>query len=290
MAPPTIEGWRIRRRPDGRRLRPRRAVVVGDTPPAIEVARSLIASRLGEVVLSAATQGRARLAAEELDGAARTIVGLDGAAPADVLVVCDVPGAPSAAEAAGSAALWAARSSPDAAIVLMTAEGEACCSAAARRSGLPPWLILAPGGIPTAEAEQRRLARRLRADGSQISVPVIGGAGVGWRPVKRYTAVAGIPVIEACLGEAPDRQDGPVPRPGGRDRGSLVASGVALARAVLQDRRRVLSCCAWVDGRFGITGAFVSLPVPVGSRGAEDPLPMKLTLEERAFLQSAAVA
>jgi malate dehydrogenase len=69
---------------------------------------------------------------------------------------------------------------------------------------------------------------------------------------------------------------------------ALAAAAVVLARAVLRDRRQVLSCGTWVEGAWGIPGGFVTAPVRVGARGAEEPLPLRLTLEEQAFLQRAA--
>lgn len=283
----TTEGWRIRRRRSDRRLRPRRALIVGTGPAALQAARELAGAGCAEVVLSVPTRGGALSAAGTLGGVARVLVGLDEAAPADVLIVCDeghgtfAPGG-----GAGSAALWAARHAPDAVLILLAVDGPAACGEALRRSGLPPWSILAPGGMPLAATVRARLARRLGVDACQIAAPVIGGGKAGMRPLPRYTTIAGIPLHEPCLGAGGSGAEAaPATEPA-----ALVSAGVELARAVLQDRREVHSCCAWVEGRFGIAGAFVTLPVPVGARGAEDPLPLRLSLEERALLQRAAPA
>jgi malate dehydrogenase len=261
--------------------------VVGNGPAAVEAARGLAAHGSAEVLISVATRGAARAAEEALGGAVRAIVGLDDGAPADVLMVtADCHGAFSSGGAAGSAALWAARNCPDAAIILLAGDGAGACREAARRSGLPSWLILAPGGMPLAATERGRLARVLGVDASQIAVPVIGGAKTGWRPLRRYATIAGIPLSEPCLASlSAHTESGEGPGP---PEILLVSSAVMLARAVLQDRRQVLSCCAWVEGFFGIAGAFVSVPVRVGARGAEEPLQMRLSLEERALLQHAA--
>jgi malate/lactate dehydrogenase len=40
-----------------------------------------------------------------------------------------------------------------------------------------------------------------------------------------------------------------------------------------------------VQGAFGLPGGYVSAPVRVGARGAEEPLELRLSLEERAALQ-----
>ena len=106
------------------------------------------------------------------------------------------------------------------------------------------------------------------------------------RPLSRYATVAGIPaeMLERPGGRAvaPWRTD----RTAGSE--AIVAATVALATAVLEDRRQIFSCAGWVDSAHGLPGAFVSVPMPVGARGAEEPLPLRLTLEEKALLQRAA--
>jgi malate dehydrogenase len=246
----------MRRAPGRPRERAPRAVVVGEGTIAIETARRLAASRIAEV----------RVSQEQVS---------------DALVVCSAD--PSFVR---EVALGAARICPWTALILAAREGLALSREAARASGLAPWLILSPGGLPHAAAEASRLARRLDLSASQICVPVIGGDGPeGTRALARYTTVAGIPAAD--LGAEPPRAWPGGPRVRITEE-ALVSAAVALARAVLWDRRLVLSCGAWVDGAFGIPGAYVTAPVPVGARGAEEPLPLSLTLEERAYLQAAA--
>lgn len=283
MSGASLEGWRLRHGPRLPRERALRIVIVGDGPVALETARRLADGGIAEVVLSAGSRAQAEHGVLDLGGAVRPVVRLQAAAPADALVVCsDDPAR------AREAALWAAKSCPLTALIFAARDGLALSREAARASGLAPWLILSAGGIPRAAAAARRIAKRLQVSASQICVPVIGADGPGrTRTLERYTTVAGIAASE--LGDRAPREwpreaEDPITE------GALACAAVALARAVIEDRRQVLSCGAWVEGAFGIPGAFVTAPVPVGARGAEEPLPLCLTLEERAFLQKAAGA
>ncbi len=277
LAGAPVEGWRLRRRQPRRAARAPRAAVVGDSPVALESARRLAGLRAAEVVLSCPTPQCAREAALDLGGAVRATTLLDGAAPVDVLIVTDPD--PSRV---GDVALWAARTCPSTALIVAADDAGLLCAAAARASGLAPWLILAPGGLPRAAAEESRLARAVGASVTQACVPVIGPGGAsGTRPLWRYATVAGIRAEE--LGHRPPRDSAAAGSAPGT--AALVRAVVRLALAVLQDRRQVLPCCAWVEGAFGLPGGFVTLPVPVGARGAEEPLPLRLDLEERAWLQ-----
>lgn len=261
MSGVSLEGWRMRRTPRRPRERALRAVIVGEDPLAFETTRRLASLKLAEIVPHATR--------------------LDDAAPVDAIIVCSEEPA-----RVREVALQAARRCPSTALILASRAGLALSREAARASGLAPWLILSPGGIPHAAAEASRLARRLDLCASQICVPVIGGDGPGGtRALGRWATVAGIPAAELGPQEPrawPREPEVPITQD------ALAGAAVVLARAVLGDRRQVLSCGAWVEGAWGIPGAFVTAPVPVGARGAEEPPALRLTLEERAFLQRAA--
>ncbi|MGH9868766.1 MAG: hypothetical protein ACREAA_11465 [Candidatus Polarisedimenticolia bacterium] len=214
---------------------------------------------------------------------------IDG--PLDVMVICD-DGEPADALAARvrAVALSAARACPTTAFVLAADHGLSLCLEAARASGVPPWLVLATGAMPRAAAEAARLAARLGVAPGQVSIPVIGGDSsgphAGQVPLTRYANAAGIPARALQAGREEELKA--TGRSGGSSAAALAAAGASLALAVLGDSRRVACCGGWTEGFFGLPGGFVSLPFPVGARGVEDPLPLRLTLDERALLQRVA--
>ncbi|HET6371711.1 MAG TPA: hypothetical protein VFG76_00245 [Candidatus Polarisedimenticolia bacterium] len=295
MSELTLEGWRIRRRPRASRGRAPRIVIVGDGAGARLAAARLAASRAAEILLSVESPGRAASLASDSYGEVRPVILLDGAAPADVVILCDLEmeDEPRRVSRTRDVALWAIRTCPQTVLIIASADGLSLSREAARASGLPPWLILSPGGMPLAGIEAARLSRRLKVSADQICVPVIGGGPIGapardHHPLRRYTTVAGIPCDLVDEGDAPRAAGEEAlqqPAPSSR---ALAAAASSLARAVVRDSRRVLSCGAWVSGSFGIAGGFVTVPVRVGARGAEEPLPMRLTLEERSGLQRTA--
>ena len=239
-----------------RRARALRAVVLGESTRSIEIASRLTRGGTAEINMT------------------RTL--------ADLVILWDP--APSAVK---EIALWALRACPYTVLLLAARDGLALCREAARASGLAPHLILSTGGLPHSLQETRALARRLDVSVSQGCVPVIGGdVPVGTVAVRRYATVAGIAAKE--LGDSgPDVW--PLrarTRPASDE--SLIDAAVTLAHAVIEDRRQVLCCGAWVDGAWGIPGGFIIAPVPVGAHGAYTPFPMTLTVEEQTLLQRAA--
>jgi len=268
--------------------RPLRAVIAGEIGSALEAARGLVAAGGAEVVVAVETPAEERAASAALlmkDGASRAALLMKDAAPCDVLIVLW-----SEASRVRDVALWAARTCPLTALVLAPAGTVGALDLsrqAALASGLAPGLILSPGGMPRARAEARRLAERLGVCSSQFCIPIIGGEQESDRRLlHRYATVAGIPARELSEKEWRIWVEEPAPAIGA---GSIMTCAIRLARAVLEDRLEVLSCGAWVGGDAGLPGGFVTMPVRVGARGAEAPLPLKLTLDERALLQRAAV-
>src|SRR5678815_5707722 len=119
----------------------------------------------------------------------------------------------------------------------------------------------------------------------RVCVPAIGGDGESADSallLRRYATVAGVPARQISEKDWRLWSEEPAPRV---TPSAFIASIVAMAMAVLEDRREVLSCGAWVEGAFGLPGAFVTAPVRVGASRAEEPLALKLTLEERSLLQ-----
>jgi malate dehydrogenase len=283
-------GWRLRRRQRTGVRRAPRAVVVGEGSLARETARRLAAAGAAEVVLCVRSRGEADDVSRDFSGSVRPAIDLEGAAPADALIVCAGPRVDPAERLrlVRDVALWAARTCPHTALIIAAPNGLALSYEASRAGGMPPWLILSPGGLPRAAAAAARITRRLQVSPSQVCVPAIGGEEDETVILDRYCTAAGIPWRDLLDADARDAKEPAVRGAPGPQESSLALASALLARAVLQDRREVLSCGAWIESAFGLGGAFVTAPVPVGARGAEEPLPVRLLPEERALLQRAA--
>ncbi len=61
-----------------------------------------------------------------------------------------------------------------------------------------------------------------------------------------------------------------------------------MVEAILLDKKRVLPCCACLQGEYGIQEAFVGVPVKLGASGMEAVLEAPLAPDELAGLRQAA--
>jgi len=128
---------------------------------------------------------------------------------------------------------------------------------------------------------------------------VLGGHGDTMVPLISYTTVAGIPVTQLL-----DRQtlDKIVERTrnGGAEIVAFLKTGSAyyapsaavtqMAEAIVQDKKRILPCAAWVQGEYGMSGVYLGVPCKLGRGGLEKILQVKLSADEQAALKKSAEA
>jgi malate dehydrogenase len=60
--------------------------------------------------------------------------------------------------------------------------------------------------------------------------------------------------------------------------------------AVLKDKHKVLPCCCYLEGEYGIRDLYVGVPAQLGQKGIEKIWEIKLTEPEKAGLQKSAAA
>jgi malate dehydrogenase len=128
---------------------------------------------------------------------------------------------------------------------------------------------------------------------------VLGGHGDTMVPLPRYSTVAGIPITELM---SPERVDAIVKRTanGGAEIVSLLKTGSAyyapsaaaaeMVDAVLKDKHKLLPCCCYLEGEFGIKGLYVGVPAQLGAPGLERIWEIELSDAERAALHKSAAA
>ena len=61
-----------------------------------------------------------------------------------------------------------------------------------------------------------------------------------------------------------------------------------MIEAILQDKRRILPCTAYLEGEYGWNGIFFGVPVMMGIHGIEKVIELNMTEEEKAALDKSA--
>ena len=65
------------------------------------------------------------------------------------------------------------------------------------------------------------------------------------------------------------------------------AAAARMARAVHEDSGAVMPVCAWVDGEYGLSGAYLGVEAELGKEGVRKVIETPLTESEKALLVEA---
>ncbi len=189
--------------------------------------------------------------------------------------------------------------SPDGILIIVSNPLDAMTQLALKRSGFSRERVIGMAGVLDAARLQTFIAQELRVSVENVHACVLGGHGDTMVPLPRFSTVAGIPITELL---PPDRIEALVKRTasGGGEILALLgtgsayyapgASAVAMVEAILKDKKKILPCCVYLEGEYGIHGLCVGVPVKLGTAGVEQIIEIRLTPEETAALNRSAAA
>jgi len=188
---------------------------------------------------------------------------------------------------------------PDAFVICITNPLDAMVWALREFSGLPHNKVVGMAGVLDSARFSHFLAEEFGVSVKDVNTFVLGGHGDTMVPVVEYSTVNGIPVPDLIkMGRTTqERIDAIVKRTRGGG-GEIVAllktgsafyapatSGIAMAEAYLNDQKRILPCAAYVDGKYGVDGLYVGVPVVIGANGVEEIVEISLNDEAKTNLQ-----
>jgi malate dehydrogenase len=191
-----------------------------------------------------------------------------------------------------------AANAPDAFVICITNPLDAMVWALREFSGLPHHKVVGMAGVLDSARFSTFLAEEFGVSVKDVNSFVLGGHGDTMVPVPQYSTVNGIPIPDLVkLGKSTqERIDAIVKRTRGGG-GEIVAllktgsayyapatSGIAMAEAYLNDQKRIMPAAAYVDGKYGVDGLYVGVPVVIGAGGVEEIIEIALDDEGKANL------
>jgi malate dehydrogenase len=198
-----------------------------------------------------------------------------------------------------SAAEQSIKYSPNAILILVTNPLDVMCWAAWQATGLPKNRVIGMAGVLDTARFKTFLGEALGVSVENISALVLGGHGDTMVPITRLTNVSGIPLSElldqATIDAIVTRtQNGGAEIVKHLKTGSAYyapsAATVEMVESILKDKKKVLPCCALLEGEYGINGLFFGVPVKLGASGIEKVYEVALTDAEKALMSKSAAA
>ena len=197
----------------------------------------------------------------------------------------------------GSVTKEIAQRSPNCIFIVVTNPLDAMVQHALEVSGFPRHQVFGMAGILDTSRFRTFIAQELDVSVEDVQALVLGSHGDDMVPLVRHTTVGGIPLTELL---STTKIEGLVKRTrqGGGEIVQLLKAGSAyyapsaaitqMAEAILLDRKRILPCCVYLEGEYGINGLCLGVPVKLGANGVEEIIEIQLTEEEQAALNRSA--
>ena len=191
--------------------------------------------------------------------------------------------------------------SSDAFVICITNPLDVMVMAFQKYSNLPTNKVVGMAGILDSSRFKLFLSLELNVPVKEIEAMVMGGHGDTMVPLPRFTKVSGKPLLDLVTegkislksleGINQRTRDGGAEIIKFLEKGSAfyapAASGVEMASAYLNDKKKILPCAAYLSGEYGIDGLYAGVPVVIGKNGAEKIEEINLDeKEKKEFMNS----
>jgi malate dehydrogenase len=189
--------------------------------------------------------------------------------------------------------------SPNAVLVIVSNPMDTMTYLALKESGLPKNRIIGMGGILDSSRFRCYLSLALNASANDIDGMVIGGHGdTTMIPLTGLSSYKGVPVSKFLSTDELKKvsEDTMV---GGATLTKMLgtsawyapgASVAVLVDSILNNQKRVVPCCVYLDGEYGQKDICIGVPVVVGKNGWEKIIELELSEEEQILFAKSAEA
>lgn len=186
---------------------------------------------------------------------------------------------------------------PNAFVIVVTNPLDAMVYVMQKESGLPAHKVVGMAGTLDSARFSYFLAQELKVSVRDVSTFVLGGHGDTMVPVTEYSTVAGISLKRLIEMQMLSKEtlDSIIERTknGGGEIVALLKNGSAfyapavaaleIAESYLCNQKRLLPCCAYLSGQYGVEGLYAGVPVIISNKGVEKVIEVKLSEQEKSL-------
>jgi malate dehydrogenase len=189
--------------------------------------------------------------------------------------------------------------SPQAIFIIISNPMDTMTYLTLKASGLPKNRVIGMGGTLDSSRFKYYLSQALKANPAEIEGIVIGGHGdTTMIPLKRLATYNGIPVSELLSADVLDKVVADTMVGGATLTGLLGtsawyapgAAGAYVAASIINDYKRLIPCCVYLEGEYGQNDICIGVPAIIGRQGVVSIVDVKLNVEEKALFEKSAEA
>lgn len=179
---------------------------------------------------------------------------------------------------------------PDAMVLMVSNPVDTLTYRFAQRTGWDRSRIFGQAGVLDASRMASFIAQETGFSALDITTMVLGGHGDTMVPVPRFCTINGIPISQFISDERINaimdrtRQGGAEILALRKNSSAYDAPGaavVAMVDSIVNNRRRLLSCVALLEGEYGETDIAMGVPCVLGEKGLESIVELDLNSRER---------
>jgi len=186
---------------------------------------------------------------------------------------------------------------PEATVITVTNPVDVMTYLVQRVSKIPPERVLGMSGVLDSGRFAAAIAKKTGLSPSQIHALVIGMHGDLMVPLPRYSTVCGQPLNRLLSTEEIEELADQTVHGGAKivkflQTGSAyfgpAAAIVEMMRCILQGRKKILPCSAFLNGEYGQKDIYLGVPVKIGALGVEKIIELELDPAEKAAFDRSA--
>lgn len=193
---------------------------------------------------------------------------------------------------------------PHAFVIVITNPLDAMVWLMQKETGFKHQKVIGMAGVLDSGRFKCFLSEALSISVHDIQTFVLGGHGDSMVAMLRYTTISGIPLTYFLENGwiSQDILDSIVERT--RNAGAEIvnllktgsafyspaASAMQMIESYLLNQRRILPCCAYLQGEYGIQNLYVGVPTIIGSQGVEKIIELPLNTHEKSQLEDSVKA
>jgi malate dehydrogenase len=191
----------------------------------------------------------------------------------------------------------AARTSPEAIVIMVTNPLDEMTYLAAEVSGFPKERVMGMAGVLDSGRLRFFISEELGVSPTAVDAITLGSHGESMVPLPRHASVEGKPLTDLVDEETLERLYART-RDAGAEIVALLKKGSAyyapsasvarMIEAIARGDRDPLPVCAWCTGQYGIEGVYVGVPARLSRRGVEEIVELDLNDDELKALRAAA--
>ena len=180
--------------------------------------------------------------------------------------------------------------SPNSILIVVSNPLDAMVYVASEVSKFPKQRVIGMAGVLDSSRMKSFIAQELKVPPKKIKAMVLGGHGDDMVPLTRLVKVNGKPLKKLLPKEKIDAIVKRT-REGGIEIVNLLKTGsayyapassiVEMVDSIVNDRKKILPCAAYLNGQYGVQGLFIGVPVKLGRNGVEEIVEIKLKKEEK---------